>query len=67
MTPRNAAGISIEELSLQDAFLEGQRAGSHGTAAALNPYQHGTPEHDSWERGRMAALSAIVNGARMVA
>lgn len=53
---RNAAGISPEVLSLQDAFAEGARAGNMGTASSLNPYQHNTPEHAEWERGRMGAI-----------
>lgn len=51
---RHAAGMSPEELSLQDARLEGQRAGRDGRAAGLNPYQVGIPEHAEWERGRSA-------------
>lgn len=65
MTPRNAAGISPEELSIQDAFVEGSRAGSMGLSASLNPYQDRTPEHDAWERGRFGALT--VRAAGMVA
>lgn len=52
---RRAAGHSPEELSIQDAHAEGARAGAQGTAAALNPNQHGTPEYDAWERGRSGA------------
>lgn len=44
------------ELSLQDALLEGQRAGARGLPASLNPNQDNTPEHAEWERGRMAAI-----------
>lgn len=57
---RQAAQFSPEQMSLQDAFIEGQRAGTHGTASALNPYDHGFPEHAEWERGRMGALSRKV-------
>lgn len=53
---RNASLISAEVLSLQDAFAEGARAGNMGTAPSLNPYQHDTPEHAEWERGRMGAI-----------
>lgn len=56
MTPRNAAGISPEELSLQEAYFEGARAGAVGRSPSLNPYQDFTPEYREWERGRMAAL-----------
>lgn len=65
MTPRNAAGISIEELSVQDAFIEGQRAGAKHLSPSLNPFQDSTPEHEAWERGRQGA--ATVAAARMVA
>jgi hypothetical protein len=65
MTPRNAAGISPEELSLQDAFMEGQRAGAMQLSPSLNPFQDHTPEHEAWERGRQGA--ATVAAARMVA
>lgn len=54
-TKRNAAGISPEELSLQDAFMAGQREGLRGVSEGLNPYQDGTPEHAEWSRGRNAA------------
>lgn len=53
---RRAAGFSPEELSIQDAYMEGQRAGSLGTASALNPFSDpGSPHHQAWERGRNAA------------
>lgn len=65
MTPRNAAWISPEELSIQDAFAEGSRAGNMSLSASLNPYQDQTPEHEAWERGRFGALT--VRAARMVA
>lgn len=53
---RRASGCSPEELSLQDAFMEGQRAGSLGTASALNPFSDpDSPHHQAWERGRNAA------------
>lgn len=58
---RNASGISAEILSLQEAFLEGQRAGQMGLAAGLNPYQAGIPEHAEWERGRSAVIGARLN------
>lgn len=52
---RHASGMSAEELSIQDAFIEGQRAGGQSLSAALNPNRDGTPEHDAWERGRRSA------------
>lgn len=55
---RNAAGISAEELSLQDAFMEGQRAGQIGTAAGCNPFVEPTlPQYREWERGRSSAVA----------
>lgn len=54
---RTAYGISPEELSLQDAAIEGARAGQMGFGASLNPYQDNTPEHASWEDARMQALA----------
>ena len=58
MTPRNAAGMTPEELSVQDAYLEGQRAGHLGVAAGANPYTNPLlPEYKAWERGRSAAES----------
>lgn len=53
---RNAAGISPEELRLQDCYIEGQRAGAIGTAAGCNPWvDTKSPEYRAWERGRVAA------------
>lgn len=55
MTAREAAGVSREELSLQEAFIEGQRAGARGASASENPNQEGFPEYKEWERGRLSA------------
>lgn len=55
---RHASGMSPEELSLLDAFCEGQRAGVMNLAAGLNPYAPLTPESAEWERGRAAAIGA---------
>lgn len=53
---RRASGFSPEELSLQDAYMEGQRAGSLQTAAGLNPFSDpASPHYQAWERGRSAA------------
>ena len=63
---RRASGFSPELLSLQDALMEGMRAGNIGAAAGLNPYSDPlSPEYKEWERGRFAAMS--VRAARMVA
>jgi hypothetical protein len=62
---RQASGTSVELLSIQDAFAEGGRAGARSLSASLNPFQHPSPEHDAWERGRFGALT--VRAARMVA
>lgn len=59
---RNASGVSMETLSLQQAFIEGQRAGLKGWGPNMNEYQAGTPEHDEWERARSAAIGARLNG-----
>ena len=55
---RAASGISAELLSLQQAFVEGQRAGMLGLTAGLNPYDHAEPESEEWERARAAIISA---------
>jgi hypothetical protein len=60
---RGASGLSPEQLSLQDAFSEGQRAGGFGHGASMNPYQDGCPEHREWERARMAVIGAALNKA----
>lgn len=53
---RRASGYSPEQLSIQDAYMEGQRAGSLGTASSLNPYtDENSPHYQAWERGRSAA------------
>lgn len=53
---RRASGYSPEQLSIQDAYMEGQRAGSIGTSAGLNPYCDPSSTHyQAWERGRSAA------------
>ena len=62
---RRASGFSPEQMSLDDAFLKGQRAGSQQLSPSLNPFQDGTPEHTEWERGWHAGAS--VRGARMIA
>lgn len=53
---RHAAQMTKEELILQDAYIEGQRAGAQGVTAGLNPWSDATsPEFHAWERGRSAA------------
>lgn len=64
---RASAGISPEILSLQEAFLEGQRAGARGNGASLNPFQDDTPEHGEWNRGRLSAIGAALNNGRKAA
>lgn len=58
---RAASGMSPEQLSLQDAFLEGTRAAGFSHGAAMNPFQDGTPEHGEWERGRQSTLGMALN------
>jgi hypothetical protein len=53
---RTAYGMSPEELSIYEAYLEGARAGMRGLSPSLNPYQDTCLEHHEWNRGRMAAL-----------
>lgn len=60
---RAASGMSPEQLSLQDAFMEGQRAGQLGLSSALNPWQHGSAQHAQWERARMGVIGAALNKA----
>lgn len=64
---RMASGASPEILSLQEAFLEGQRAGQMSLGASLNPNQYSTPEYDEWERGRSGVIGARLNSQRRVA
>lgn len=68
---RRASGFSPEQLSLQNAFIEGARAGSMGLSPSLNPYQNRPAEHAEWERGRFGALgnelAKRVKAARRVA
>jgi hypothetical protein len=64
---RTAAGFSPEELSLQDAAMEGHRAGRLGLSASLNPYQSGCAEHAAWEVGRNCAIGAYLNNLRKIA
>lgn len=62
MDIRNAAGVSIEDLALQDAHAEGARAGSRGFSFSLNPWaDHRSPEHEAWNRGWRAATDARVS------
>lgn len=52
----------IEAAALQDAFMDGQRAGQLGLSAGLNPWQRGTGQSSEWERGRSAVIGARLNG-----
>lgn len=62
MTVKHQTGLSPAELSLIDAGNAGRQAGMLGTAAALNPYDHGTPEHAEWEKWRLATIAARLEG-----
>jgi hypothetical protein len=55
---RAASGISPEQLSLQDALMNGQRAGLMCHGESMNPYPHGSEEAREWTRGRLAAIGA---------
>lgn len=48
--------LTPDELSLQDARIDGAAAGRRGTAAALNPYDHETEEYAEWDKHRRLAL-----------
>jgi ribosome modulation factor len=53
---RNASGTSAEILSLQQALLEGQRAGYAGRESSENPYSDpNCAEFHEWLRGWRAA------------
>jgi len=46
-----------DELSLQQAFMEGQLAGVKGRGHEMNPYSDpNCPEHHEWNRGRLGAM-----------
>lgn len=60
---KHSSGISIEELSLMDARVEGQRAGHLGLSASLNPYDPSYPEHKAWEEARSCVIGAWLNGS----
>lgn len=62
---RNAAGISAEELFLQDVHADGAKSGYQGDSIHLNPFQSDVPAHETWKRGwyagaarRMSRLAA---------
>lgn len=61
------SGLSPEELSLQDAAIEGRRAGHLGLSAGLNPYQCGCPEHEAWENARTCVIGAWLSNLRRIA
>lgn len=48
---------------MQDAAIEGARAGHRGTAAALNPYDHDQPEHKAWDDARLQAIATSLAGS----
>lgn len=49
-----------EELSLQDAYIEGVKDGNLSVRKSMNPWQSGLPEYDAWERGRTAAMGQML-------
>jgi hypothetical protein len=55
---RTAYGVSPEELSLTDAYFEGQRLGMSGFGREMNSFDPGTPEFHECERGRLNAIGA---------
>lgn len=64
MNMRNESGMSPEELLIQDAFMEGQRAGNLNVAAGCNPFADvRSPEYQAWERGRFGAISVRMAGS----
>lgn len=52
----------VEQAALQDAFLQGQRAGNLGLSSSLNPFDSKSPEHAEWERARSTVIGARLNG-----
>lgn len=48
--------ITPDEAAVQDAYMEGQRAGHLAHERGQNPWPEGTPERDAWERGRIAVV-----------
>jgi hypothetical protein len=52
--------------SERQAYTEGQYAGHLGLPARDNPNPGGTPEHQAWERGRIAgAEKQLANRAAL--
>ncbi len=62
---QRAIDDKVEAASMQDAFIEGQRAGRLGLASSLNPWQHNTREYAEWERGRSGVIGAALNDSQM--
>jgi len=54
----NKTRLSPDEMSLAQAVTDGVKAGTLSLAAALNPYDHETPEHKLWEAARFRAFAA---------
>lgn len=63
MTPRNAAGMSPEELSMQDAAIEGSRAGQKGRGREMCPYDHQRPEYKAWDDARLQVIATSLAGS----
>lgn len=61
---KRVAGVSTEELSLEQAREAGRAVGIRGGSASLNPYQEGFPEYKEWEKARLAALGYSIGGIK---
>lgn len=53
--------LTPEEMSVQDARSQGQKAGEMSYGASMNPYSDGTPENAIWENARTANISYRLN------
>lgn len=60
---RTAYGISPEELSMQDAAIEGARAGHKGHGRDMCPYDHESPEYKAWDDARLQAIATSLAGS----
>jgi hypothetical protein len=59
---RTAYGMSPEEMSLADAFMEGQRLGMRGWGPEMIEYAPGSPEWHECNRGRLNAIGWRIGG-----
>jgi hypothetical protein len=60
---KHASGMSAEEHTLLDAYVQGRRAGRDFCSPEMNPHPAGSAKHASWERGRVSALGQIARSA----